>query len=102
MPTQSKVDFIIIGAQKAGTTSLFHYLRAHRQIHIPFVKEVGFFSRERLFNKGVSWYLNQFADATPHQIVGEASPQINDESGSSRPHSCPVSRRQADSHSPQS
>jgi hypothetical protein len=75
MPIQSKVDFIVIGAQKAGTTSLFHYLRAHQQIHIPFAKEVGFFSRERLFNKGAPWYLNQFADATPQQIVGEASPQ---------------------------
>lgn len=75
MPIPSKVDFIVIGAQKAGTTSLFHYLRAHPQIHIPFVKEVCFFSRERGFNKGKSWYLNQFADATPKQIVGEASPQ---------------------------
>jgi len=75
MPIPSKVDFIVIGAQKGGTTSLFHYLRAHPQIHMPFVKEVGFFSRERGFNKGESWYLSQFADASPQQIVGEASPQ---------------------------
>lgn len=75
MAIPSKVDFIVIGAQKSGTTSLFHYLRAHPRIHIPFVKEIGFFSTERRFHKGVSWYLRHFADAAPQQIVGDVSPQ---------------------------
>ncbi len=75
MPIPSNVDFIVIGAQKAGTTSLFHYLRAHPQIHMPFVKEVGFFSSERRFRKGTPWYLKQFAQASQIQIVGEVSPQ---------------------------
>lgn len=75
MPTPGKIDFLIIGAQKSGTTSLFHYLRVHPQIHIPFVKEIGFFSTERKFRKGVPWYLKHFADAHPQQIIGEISPQ---------------------------
>lgn len=75
MPVQSKVDFILIGAQKPSTTCLFHYLRAHPQIHIPLVKEVGFLSRERGFKKGGYWYLYQFVDATPQQTVGEPSRQ---------------------------
>lgn len=75
MAIPGKVDFLVIGAQKSGTTSLFHYLRAHPRIHIPFVKEIGFFSNERKFRKGVQWYLKHFSDAEPHQIVGEVSPQ---------------------------
>lgn len=75
MVIPGEVDFIVIGAQKAGTTSLFHYLRAHPRIHIPLVKEIGFFSSERKFRKGVAWYLKQFADVHPQQIVGDVSPQ---------------------------
>lgn len=75
MSLPDKIDFIIIGAQKAGTTSIFNHLRAHPNIYMPFLKEVCFFSRERSFRKGLSWYLNHFSDATSQQVVGEASPQ---------------------------
>jgi hypothetical protein len=36
-------DFVIVGAQKAGTTSLYAYLRAHRQVLPAAAKEVHFF-----------------------------------------------------------
>ncbi|MBM4309425.1 MAG: glycosyltransferase [Deltaproteobacteria bacterium] len=36
-------DFLIIGAQRAGTTSLYHYLCAHPQIHAPARKELHWF-----------------------------------------------------------
>lgn len=36
-------NFLIIGAPKAGTTSLFYYLDAHPQVYLCPVKEVGFF-----------------------------------------------------------
>jgi hypothetical protein len=38
-------NFLIIGAQKAGTTTLFHLLRGHPAIFMPAVKEPGFFIR---------------------------------------------------------
>ena len=38
-------NFLIIGAQKAGTTTLFHLLRGHPEIFMPTVKEPGFFIR---------------------------------------------------------
>jgi hypothetical protein len=38
-------NFVIIGAQKAGTTTLYHLLRGHPAIFMPRVKEPGFFIR---------------------------------------------------------
>ena len=37
-------DFLIAGAAKCGTTSLFHYLRAHPQIYLPGQKEPRYFT----------------------------------------------------------
>jgi hypothetical protein len=31
-------DFLLIGAMKCGTTSLYHYLRDHPQIFMPAIK----------------------------------------------------------------
>ena len=39
-------NFLIIGAQKAGTTSLYHYLEQHPQIYMSPEKEPGFFDFE--------------------------------------------------------
>ncbi len=50
--------FIIIGAQKCGTTSLYEYLIKHPSIYPAAVKEVGFF--DRYYNKGIKWYRTQF------------------------------------------
>ena len=46
MPKQTFIlpDFIIIGANKAGTTSIANYLREHEQVKISDVKEPMFFS----------------------------------------------------------
>lgn len=40
-----KPDFIVVGAAKAGTTSLFHYLNQHPDIFIPSRKECRFYSQ---------------------------------------------------------
>ena len=39
-----KVDFFIVGAPKAGTTSLYHYLNEHLQIEMSSQKEPDYFS----------------------------------------------------------
>jgi len=62
--------FIIIGAMKAGTTSLYHYLRRHPEVAMSRVKETNFFL-ERNFSKGLEWYRQQFTD--DERIKGEAS-----------------------------
>ncbi len=71
----STVDFIIIGAQKAGTTSLFRYLSAHPNICMPVKKEIEFFSREEYYSKGLTWYGQWFLNCNRNNLVGEASPQ---------------------------
>ena len=50
--------FVILGAQKAGTTSLFKYLSQHPQVRSPMKKEVHYFDLN--FSKGSTWYRAHF------------------------------------------
>jgi hypothetical protein len=66
-------DFLIIGAQKAGTTALYAYLRRHPDITGPSWKEVSFFDRH--YARGEAWYRGNFPNALRARgLVGEASP----------------------------
>lgn len=67
-------NFLVIGAFKCGTTSLFEYLRSHPQIFMPEAKEVGFFVAEHNWNRGARWYREQFRAAGRATAIGEASP----------------------------
>lgn len=51
-------DFIVLGAMKAGTTTLFDYLSRHPQVVPPSRKEIHYFSRH--FRRGEGWYLSHF------------------------------------------
>jgi hypothetical protein len=64
-------DFLILGAQKAGTTALYSYLRRHPEITGPAFKEVSFFDRH--YARGERWYRAHFP-IRRSGIVGEASP----------------------------
>ena len=55
-------DFLIIGAQKSGTTSLYHSLVRHPQVRPCLVKEVHFFDQN--YHRGTDWYRAHFAAAT--------------------------------------
>jgi Sulfotransferase domain len=65
-------DFLILGAQKAGTTALYAYLRRHPTITGPSWKEVSYFDRQ--YARGVAWYRGNFPLRSARRIVGEASP----------------------------
>jgi len=67
-------NFLVIGAMKAGTTSLHRYLREHPQVFMPEEKELHFFVAEKRWGRGRSWYEAQFAGAGDAIAVGEASP----------------------------
>ena len=75
-------DFVIIGAQKTGTSSLFRYLRQHPQLRVSFRKEVHFFDGgldpdADDFRKGQAWYRSHFpwkGSVADGQKVFEASP----------------------------
>jgi hypothetical protein len=81
--------FIIIGAQRAGTTSLFYYLRRHPDVHRPssgdgsifWPKELHFFDER--YDRGLDWYRTFFPLAIDRRIArargrdlvaGEATP----------------------------
>ncbi len=66
-------DFIVIGAMKAGTTTLFEYLTKHPDVFMCDPKEPQFFSRNKVFDKGEKWYRTLFSDKQENQICGEAS-----------------------------
>jgi len=66
-------DFIIIGAAKAGTTTLHHYLDLNPNIYMSSPKEPCFFSDDDVYVKGVEWYSSLFSSAKPDQACGEAS-----------------------------
>lgn len=65
-------DFLIVGAQKAGTTALYAYLRWHPRITGPSWKEVSFFDRH--YGRGVAWYRGHFPARRSGRLIGEASP----------------------------
>ena len=69
----NKPDFIIIGAAKSGTTTLYKYLCRHPQIFMSTPKEPDFFAVDAHYAKGMEWYSSLFAQAKPGQICGEAS-----------------------------
>ena len=84
-PIRLLPDFLIIGAQKAGTTSLYNYLQTQQCIASAARKEVHFFDRKSNLNKGLTWYRGHFPTriekyATQHLrlqpfLTGEATPE---------------------------
>lgn len=66
-------DFLIIGAAKSGTTTLYQYLCRHPQVYMSTPKEPDFFSIESHYARGMDWYSSLFSLAQPHQVCGEAS-----------------------------
>lgn len=84
-------NFLVIGAAKAGTTSLYYYLRQHPEVFMSNLKEPHFFSfegEELNFRRAgnlldpinetaitdLSDYYSLFKDVSTEKAVGEASP----------------------------
>ncbi|MEJ7841875.1 MAG: sulfotransferase domain-containing protein [Rubrobacter sp.] len=69
-------DFTIIGAQKCGTSSLYHLLRRHPNVEPSRRKEIHYFDIH--FDKGIGWYKSHFTSASRgvgrKVISGESSP----------------------------
>lgn len=68
-------DFIIIGAQKCGTSTFYQQMRKHPDIFLPRKKELNFFDDH--YQLGLEWYLRFFAHPCRPNLnycTGEASP----------------------------
>jgi hypothetical protein len=66
-------NFIVIGAQKSGTTSLHRYLKSHPQVFMSEDKEPDYFAIDGNWSRGQEWYESLFADAGDAVAIGEAS-----------------------------
>ena len=76
-------NFIIVGAPKAGTTSLYHYLSEHPRVFMSEPKEVNFFSKDEIEAQGLYYkdykakhldeYKKLFSEVKDEKAVGEGS-----------------------------
>ena len=64
--------FLVIGAMKAGTTSLWEYLGSHPDVFMAEEKELNFFSGQ--WSRGLEWYESHFEAAQGFKAIGEISP----------------------------
>ncbi len=65
-------SFLVIGAQRAGTTALFNTLAQHPQIRTPIAKELQYLSLN--YGRGNRWYAAHFPTVEPGEVTFEASP----------------------------
>ncbi|GAB2516056.1 sulfotransferase family protein [Microbulbifer agarilyticus] len=71
--TSKLPSFIIIGAMKSATTTIYEQLKLLDGVFMPDLKEPNFFSDEEQFSKGEEWYRELFSSAQKGDIIGEAS-----------------------------
>ncbi len=64
-------DFLYIGTSKAGSTWLFNALALHPDIYLASNKGLYYFDQH--FDRGQSWYLDQFAAVNGARAAGEIS-----------------------------
>lgn len=70
--THDRPHFLILGAMKCGTSSLYGMLCRHPGFQPAFEKEVHFF--DIAYHHGWQWYEGHFPAPGPGRITGEASP----------------------------
>lgn len=71
-----KVNFLCVGAQKAGTSSLHDILKQHSDVCLALNKETHFFDENENFKKGIDWYYNSFFNHySGEAICGECTPE---------------------------
>ena len=78
---RARPTFLIIGAQKAGTTSLHAYLARHPDVLTATKKEVEYFSRH--YAHGEAWYLAHFPPAlraTVRRVTRRTTPAVGEAS----------------------
>ena len=66
-------NFLIIGAQKSGTTWFGEILHQHPDIFVA-PHEIHFFDKDYNFRKGLAWYEAHFRNARRERAVGEKTP----------------------------
>lgn len=66
--------FLVIGAQKCGTTWLAKMISQHPDVSVATKKEMHFFDKVYNYQKGLEWYEKQFDVSSTAKAVGEFTP----------------------------
>lgn len=73
---KQNLDFLIIGAAKSGTTTLYEWMRYHPELYLPAGKELPFFTDDNLYSQGITQYLrHNFNAASEEASWGKVTPQ---------------------------
>lgn len=64
-------NFLICGAQKAGTTALHRYLKQHPDVFMSRPKETWFFDER--YDRGIEWFSTHFEEHNGESAIGEAT-----------------------------
>jgi len=71
----NKVNFLIAGTQKGGTTALYEYLKMHSEIIMPELKELHFFDKDIYFTDKEDYeQYHKYYDFQNTKLKGEATP----------------------------
>lgn len=75
MSTGRLPSFLLIGTNKSGTSTLYHVLKTHPQVFLPYKKELHFFNDDSNYAKGSDWYAGSFfSGAASAQASGDITP----------------------------
>jgi hypothetical protein len=71
------LDFVVIGAAKAGTTALFSLLRTHPELYLPESKELPYFAvpRHDYYSSAAEFYADAFRRRGEGRLCGTVTPQ---------------------------
>ncbi len=64
----ARPNLLVIGAMKAGTSTLWSALSSHPDVGVASTKELHFFDRSPNWRQGPGWYGEQFGDDTPVRL----------------------------------
>lgn len=67
-------NLICPGAQKAGTTTLYHILKQHPNVYVSEYKELYYFCWDNYYKKGIKWYLKHFKSYNQEKYIADITP----------------------------
>ena len=102
-------NFLIIGAIKAGTTSLYYYLQQHPEVYMPTERkearyfawepdnpEFSHYTRQQFPYRTLEEYATHFVDVRNETAIGEASPGYLESPGRGKKRQSPDPGRKVD------
>jgi hypothetical protein len=76
LPTDRKLDFFIVGAQKAGTTSLYNYMSQHEDIFLPFNKDFFAFNDDPHYGVSELRLPQYYREYAGQEVIGGSNVQV--------------------------